>query len=108
MEFNLKRGEERGDEHWGKAIYCDPPQHYPGVNYYWVRESFPRFVEEDQRVFVSYDGALYFSSLESIDVANYSCYVQSTASDTGRNGPFFPLYMNNHCRFEKLITLHYF
>lgn len=68
------------------------------VKYDWVRDSFPRFVEEDKRVFVSFDGALYFSALERIDAANYSCSVKSYASDTGRNGPYFPLYVNSHCK----------
>lgn len=99
MEFNLKRSEERGDQNWGKAIYCDPPQHFPGVKYNWAREYFPNFVEEDKRVFVSYDGALYFSALETIDRGNYSCNVQSEASNTGRNGPFFPLRVDPHCNY---------
>lgn len=98
MEFNLKRPDERGDQNWGKAVYCDPPQHYPGVKYYWARDYFPNFVEEDKRVFVSYDGALYFSALEPIDRGKYSCNVQSTASDNGRNGPFFPLKVDPHCK----------
>lgn len=29
-EFNLKRSDEQGNQFWGKAIYCDPPQHFPG------------------------------------------------------------------------------
>lgn len=99
LEFNLKRSEERGDQNWGKAVYCDPPQHFPGVKYYWARDYFPNFVEEDKRVFVSYDGALYFSALEMIDRGNYSCNVQSIASDTGRNGPFFPLRVDPHCNY---------
>ncbi|XP_014603516.1 PREDICTED: contactin [Polistes canadensis] len=102
MEFNLKRSEERGDQNWGKAIYCDPPQHFPGVKYNWAREYFPNFVEEDKRVFVSYDGALYFSALETIDRGNYSCNVQSEASNTGRNGPFFPLRVDPHSSFQQL------
>ncbi|XP_012285560.1 contactin [Orussus abietinus] len=102
LEFNLKRSEERGDQHWGKAVYCDPPQHFPGVKYYWTRDFFPNFVEEDKRVFVSYDGALYFSALEMIDRGNYSCNVQSVASDTGRNGPFFPLKVEAHSSFQQL------
>lgn len=96
MEFNLKRPDERGDQHWGKAVYCDPPQHFPDVKYYWARDYFPNFVDEDQRVFVSNDGALYFSALEQIDHGKYSCNVQSTASDNGRNGPFFPLKVDSH------------
>ncbi|XP_076173707.1 contactin-like [Ptiloglossa arizonensis] len=102
LEFNLKRSEERGDQNWGKAVYCDPPQHFPGVKYYWARDYFPNFVEEDKRVFVSHDGALYFSALEMIDRGNYSCNVQSVASDTGRNGPFFPLRVDPHSSFQQL------
>nr|XP_018910733.1 PREDICTED: contactin [Bemisia tabaci] len=101
-EFNLKRSQESGNQNWGKSVYCDPPQHYPAVNYYWARDTFPNFVEEDKRVFVSFDGALYFSALEHIDSGNYSCNVQSKVSDTGRNGPFFPLRVNPHSNFQQL------
>lgn len=97
-EFVLKRSPEIGDQNWGKAIYCDPPSHYPAVKYYWSRDYFPNFVEEDNRIFVSHDGALYFSALEFIDKANYSCSVKAEFSDTGRNGPFFDLWVNPHCK----------
>lgn len=103
LEFNLKRAPEVGDVNWGKTLFCDPPTHYPAVKYYWSRDYFPNFVEEDTRVFVSYDGALYFSALESIDRGNYSCTVQSIVSDTGRNGPFFPLAVRSHPNFQALI-----
>lgn len=101
-EFNLKRAPEIGNQNWGKAMFCDPPTNYPGVNYYWARDYFPNFVEEDKRVFVSFDGALYFSALEQIDAGNYSCNVQSKVSDTGRNGPFFPLKVYPHSNFQQL------
>lgn len=97
LEFVLKRSAETGDLNWGKAIYCDPPNHFPSVKYSWSRDYFPNFVEEDRRVFVSNDGALYFSALETIDRANYSCSIQSEFSDSGRNGPLFPLRVNPHC-----------
>lgn len=103
LEFNLKRAPEVGDVNWGKTLFCDPPTHYPDVKYYWSRDFFPNFVEEDTRVFVSHDGALYFSALESIDRGNYSCTVQSTVSDSGRNGPFFPLAVRPHPNFQALI-----
>uniref|UniRef100_W4VRM9 Putative contactin 3 plasmacytoma associated n=1 Tax=Corethrella appendiculata TaxID=1370023 RepID=W4VRM9_9DIPT len=103
LEFNLQRSSETGEMNWGKALFCDPPQHYPRVKYYWSRDYFPNFVEEDQRVFVSHDGALYFSSLETIDRANYSCTVQSLVSDTGRNGPFFNLRVMPHSNYQELI-----
>ncbi|XP_054726388.1 contactin [Anastrepha obliqua] len=103
MEFNLKRSAETADMNWGKSIFCDPPQHYPEVKYYWARDYFPNFVQEDQRVFVSNDGALYFSSIEIVDRANYSCSVQTSVSDTGRNGPFFPLRVVPNSNYQSLI-----
>ncbi|XP_055604304.1 contactin isoform X2 [Uranotaenia lowii] len=103
LEFNLQRSSETGEMNWGKSLYCDPPQHYPDVRYYWSRDYFPNFVEEDQRVFVSHDGSLYFSSLEIKDRADYSCNVQSTVSDTGRNGPFFNLQVVSHPHYQDLI-----
>ncbi|VEN63415.1 unnamed protein product [Callosobruchus maculatus] len=102
LEFVLKRSPESGDLNWGKAIYCDPPNHFPSVKYSWSRDYFPNFVEEDARVFVSNDGALYFSALETIDRANYSCSVSSEFSDSGRNGPFFPLKVNPHSNYQQL------
>lgn len=73
------------------------------MQYYWSRDFFPNFVQEDQRVFVSNDGALYFSALEIIDRANYSCTVQSLSSSTGRNGPYFTLRVNPHPNYQELI-----
>ncbi|XP_012215435.1 contactin [Linepithema humile] len=103
LEFNLKRSEERGDIHWGKTIYCDPPQHQSDVKYLWSRDwVFPNFVEESKRVFVSYDGALYFSALESVDEGNYSCSLQNVASNTGRNGPFFSLWVDSSTSYQQL------
>ncbi len=70
------------------------------MKYYWSRPRFPDLVEEDKRVFVSYDGVLYFSALEQIDQGNYSCTVQGegTVSSMGRNGPVFPLTVNPSCK----------
>ncbi|XP_045481618.1 contactin isoform X1 [Harmonia axyridis] len=102
LEFVLKRSPESGDQNWGKSLYCDPPAYFPAVKYSWSRDYFPNFVEEDKRVFVSYDGALYFSALETIDRAMYSCSVRSDFSDSGRNGPFFPLMVNPHSSYQQL------
>ncbi|XP_022171906.1 contactin [Myzus persicae] len=102
-EFNLQRPLERGNKNWGKTIFCDPPQYFPEVRYFWVRESFPNMVQEDRRVFVSYDGYLYFSSLEESDAGNYSCNVQSEVSKTGKNGPLFQLHVVTHSDYQQLI-----
>ena len=101
-EFILRRNNEVGSENWGKAISCDPPQYFPDVKFYWARDYFPNFVEEDRRVMVSYDGYLYFSSLEKIDRGNYSCSVQSSVSSNGRNGPFFTLDVTPHPNYQQL------
>ena len=102
-EFNKKRSADHAKENWGKSISCDPPQHHPRVNYYWTRNEFPNFVEEDRRVFVSNDGNIYFSTIEKIDRANYSCNVQSVISSTGRTGPFFPLVVDPGSSGQKLL-----
>lgn len=44
LEFNLKRADEIGDMHWGKALFCDPPTYYPAVKYYWALDFFPQLV----------------------------------------------------------------
>lgn len=101
-EFNLKRSPETGNQNWGKVLYCDPPTYFPSVNFYWARDKFPNLVEEDKRVFVSYDGGLYFSALENIDYGNYSCNVQSNVSDKGRNGPLFELRVISNSNYQQL------
>ncbi|XP_037271064.2 contactin [Rhipicephalus microplus] len=102
-EFNKNRAGDSGKEFWGKSVSCDPPQFNPAVHYFWVRNAFPDFVQEDPRVFVSHDGNLYFSSLEKNDDANYSCNVQSRISSTGRTGPYFHLLVEPASSGQKLL-----
>lgn len=102
LEFSKKRSLERGKENWGKSISCDAPQHHSQVLYYWTKAEFPNFVQQDRRVFISFDGNLYFSSLEKIDRSNYSCQVQSLISSTGRFGPSFPLIVDPASNAQKL------
>lgn len=101
-EFILRRSNEVGRENWGKAISCDPPHHFPAIKYYWARDYFPNFVEEDRRVMVSFDGYIYFTALENIDKGNYSCSVQSSVSNIGRNGPFFTIDVLPHPNYQQL------
>ncbi|XP_040571897.1 contactin [Lepeophtheirus salmonis] len=101
-EFILRRNYETGDINWGKSISCDPPQYFPLVKFYWNRDYFPNYVEEDRRIMVSYDGNLYFSSVEKIDEGNYSCSVQSSVASSGRTGPFFRLKVSPHPNYQQL------
>lgn len=102
-EFNKNRASDSGKEFWGKSVSCDPPQFNPAVHYFWVRNAFPDFVQEDPRVFMSHDGNLYFSSLEKNDDANYSCNVQSRISSTGRTGPYFHVAVEPASSGQKLL-----
>lgn len=102
-EFNKRRSDDSGKENWGKSLSCDAPQHHPDVNFYWVRNSFPNFVEEDQRVFVSQDGNIYFSYLEKVDEAYYSCNAQSRIAAEGRHGPFFKFVVEPASSGQKLL-----
>ncbi|CAG0882320.1 unnamed protein product [Cyprideis torosa] len=101
-EFNLKRGTETGKRNWGKAIYCDPPQAYPELSYYWARDFWPNTVEEDKRTFVSFDGHLYFSYLDNIDAGRYSCNVQTNVSSVGKRGPFFYLIVKPSQNYQQV------
>ncbi|KAL1485341.1 hypothetical protein MTO96_047343, partial [Rhipicephalus appendiculatus] len=53
-EFNKNRAGDSGKEFWGKSVSCDPPQFNPAVHYFWVRNAFPDFVQEDPRVAASH------------------------------------------------------
>ena len=107
-EFTKKRSPDYGREFWGKSISCDPPKHHPSVNYHWSRDSFMNIIEDDRRLFVSKDGNLYFSSLEKIDRANYSCNVKSAIASSGRTGPFFPLIVDSASSSQKLLFPNHF
>lgn len=74
---------------------------FADARFYWSRDFFPNFVDEDKRTFVSFDGNLYFSYLDNIDEGRYSCTVQSTVSDIGRHGPFFTLHVQPYCMYMK-------
>ena len=82
------------------SLLTPPLLSTPAVHFLWARDEFPNLVEEDQRVFVSHDGHLYFSSLETIDQGVYVCNVQSTISAIGKTGPKFRLDVEAHCELS--------
>ena len=77
------------------------------VKFYWARDYFPNFVEEDRRVMVSYDGYIYFSALEKIDRGNYSCSVQSSVSNQVRkqilSNNLDPLHQGTFLQYTKFL-----
>ena len=80
----------------GAAVPCDPPSFFPAVSFAWARDAFPNFVEENKRVFVSQDGNLYFSHVETSDEGTYQCVVKSAIADIGKTGPFFTIAVRRH------------
>ncbi|XP_015790072.1 contactin isoform X2 [Tetranychus urticae] len=101
-QFQLTRSNDFANTNWGKSLSCDPPQHHPRGMFYWTKNVFPNIIGEDRRIFVSSDGNLYFSSVEEVDSANYSCNVQSAISSTGRTGPSFYLRVDPTPNSQKL------
>ncbi|XP_035716720.1 contactin isoform X2 [Folsomia candida] len=95
-EFLPVRSTEYAHQFWGKAMYCEPPQHFPAVHYNWSRGNVSNFVQEDEKIFASHDGNLYFTSVDMSDSGKYSCNVESTVSGFTRNGPFFTLQVIPH------------
>ncbi|XP_023243546.1 contactin-like isoform X1 [Centruroides sculpturatus] len=102
VEFPKSRQMEYGKENWGKALSCNAPRFYPSVFYAWNRDKFASFVQEDRRVFSSFDGTLYFSSVEKADQGNYSCMVKNPITDDGRIGPKFYLEVQPATSKQKL------
>ncbi|GAV00648.1 hypothetical protein RvY_11468-1 [Ramazzottius varieornatus] len=91
-DFALRREATQLVQFSGGAVPCDPPSFFPAVSYAWARDAFPNFVEENKRVFVSQDGNLYFSYVETSDASDaYQCIVKSAVAEIGKTGPFFPI-----------------
>lgn len=101
-DFSSKRNREAGSENWGKAIACDPPQHFPDIRMQWSKGFHSNFVQENERTLISQDGHLYFSALEKSDQGNYSCSVKSMDEKQSKKGPFFTLEVNPHPNFQQL------
>ncbi|KAG9490214.1 contactin-1 isoform X2 [Eleutherodactylus coqui] len=63
----------------GVMLICDPPPHYPDdLNYRWIINEFPNFINMDSRRFITQkNGNLYIAKVEQSDRGNYSCFVSS-------------------------------
>ncbi|XP_061419038.1 contactin-2-like isoform X3 [Lethenteron reissneri] len=67
------------------VLLCNPPPHYPDVEYQWLLNEFPELVPQDERRFVSQQtGNLYIARVEASDAGRYACLVRSTL---GRHSP---------------------
>lgn len=63
----------------GVMLICDPPPHFPDdLNYRWIINEFPNFINMDSRRFITQkNGNLYIAKVEQSDRGNYSCFVSS-------------------------------
>ncbi|XP_065314579.1 contactin-like isoform X2 [Gordionus sp. m RMFG-2023] len=66
-------------------IPCQAPDAYPDVRFYWFKDYLPNFVPSDARIFHSWKGNLYFSTLDLSDDGNYICMIKSSVAQTGAN-----------------------
>lgn len=88
--FTNRRSNDNAVTNWGKTLSCDPPHHHPRGTFFWTKNGLPNIIkDDDSRIFVSNDGNLYFSSIETVDRGHYSCNLQSAISGNGRTGPSF-------------------
>ncbi|KAG8516839.1 Contactin-3 [Galemys pyrenaicus] len=70
----------------------DIPAHIRALAYAWTFNTYPSFVEEDGRRFVSQEtGHLYVAKVEPPDVGNYTCVVTSLVTGARALGPPTPL-----------------
>ncbi|XP_075713175.1 contactin-1 [Rhinoderma darwinii] len=60
-------------------LLCDSPPHFPDdLNYRWIINEFPNFINMDSRRFITQkNGNLYIATVEQSDRGNYSCFVSS-------------------------------
>ncbi|XP_073476030.1 contactin-1 [Aquarana catesbeiana] len=74
-----ERPEVKVKEGTGVMLICDPPPHFPDdLNYRWILNEFPNFINVDKRRFVTQtNGNLYIAKVEQSDKGNYSCFVSS-------------------------------
>ncbi|MFH4975502.1 hypothetical protein AB6A40_002211 [Gnathostoma spinigerum] len=81
----------------GARIECEAPAHYPPTqSYSWMRDDqTSRFIPQDDRIFISRDGTLYFSYILQEDATSYACSLALTSTQSGHYGPFFNLRLSN-------------
>uniref|UniRef100_A0A3Q3WSB8 Uncharacterized protein n=1 Tax=Mola mola TaxID=94237 RepID=A0A3Q3WSB8_MOLML len=63
----------------GVVLLCGTPTSSGDLNYAWVFNEYPYFVQQDNRRFVSQQtGNLYIAKVEPSDVGNYTCVVMNS------------------------------
>ncbi|XP_030072034.1 contactin-1 [Microcaecilia unicolor] len=88
-----ERYEVKVKEGIGAVLLCDPPLHFPDeLNYRWLLNEFPVFINLDKRRFVSQtNGNLYIAKVEQSDRGNYSCFVSNPSIPKSVFSKFIPL-----------------
>ncbi|XP_029472058.1 contactin-1 isoform X2 [Rhinatrema bivittatum] len=88
-----ERYEVKVKEGIGAVLLCEPPAHFPDeLNYRWLLNEFPVFINLDKRRFVSQrNGNLYIAKVEQSDRGNYSCFVSNPSIPKSVFSKFIPL-----------------
>ncbi|XP_051932022.1 contactin-4-like isoform X1 [Hippocampus zosterae] len=80
----------------GVVLLCGPPPHSGDLEFSWIFNEYPTFVEQDTRRFISQEtGNLYIAKVEPSDVGNYTCVITHPVTKTRVQGPLTPLVLRN-------------
>uniref|UniRef100_A0A0N5A0L5 Contactin n=1 Tax=Parastrongyloides trichosuri TaxID=131310 RepID=A0A0N5A0L5_PARTI len=90
------------DDNTGTRIECLAPKHYPkSYSYTWLHsDSTEKFVSQNERVFISMDGSLFFSYNIKSDSKTYACSIALDTIGSGQYGPFFKFILPQNTRVD--------
>uniref|UniRef100_A0A0N5BZJ4 Contactin n=1 Tax=Strongyloides papillosus TaxID=174720 RepID=A0A0N5BZJ4_STREA len=86
----------------GSRIDCLAPKHYPkSHSFSWLHsDSTEKFVSQNERIFISMDGTLFFSYNIKSDSKRYACSVALDTIGSGLYGPFFQFILPPNIRID--------
>ncbi|CEF70695.1 Contactin [Strongyloides ratti] len=90
------------NENIGSKIECQAPKHYPkSYSFSWLHsDSTEKFVSQNERVFISMDGTLFFSYNIKSDAKTYACSIALDTIGSGQYGPFFKFILSPNTRID--------
>uniref|UniRef100_A0AAF5DN81 EB domain-containing protein n=1 Tax=Strongyloides stercoralis TaxID=6248 RepID=A0AAF5DN81_STRER len=90
------------NENMGSKIECQAPKHYPkSYSFSWLHsDSTEKFVSQNERIFISMDGTLYFSYNIKSDAKTYACSIALDTIGSGQYGPFFRFILPQNTRVD--------
>ncbi|XP_062853242.1 contactin-3 [Trichomycterus rosablanca] len=95
----------------GVVLLCGTPMHSGDLNFAWIFNEYPNFVQQDSRRFVSQEtGNLYIAKVEPSDAGNYTCVVNNSITEEKVLSSPTPLVLRNDGamgEYEPKIEVHF-